>query len=241
MTARSWGEYLVDLHRRAIRDEIPEARASINPSRLAPPDPNDPYRLITFPTLDCNHPYSPYRMFIEYNDDWYQEADDGYSDITRFSDDVLGFQLPTRKAINAEVHSSDQRRFYPDNAIVHILADEEGIFMATRWMDKGMDLVRRNSSPDIQPDLTMPVNELLFQTFREVVERDGTPRTTNLKGIFVLGIDDEDFDVIATAHYGRNNLARREELPAKSWRVGLNGEWDGFLELLGTQVLAVMA
>lgn len=241
------GWVFLDLHYRAVNDQFPEARATTYLDELHLPDNDDAYRALVFPKLEISFrddeprdDENPYSIVVRDNNTWHRVERDLFHTILEFSRAEIGIELALDVAKAAVIHSRDAEVDVWGNRIADLLVDQMGEFLAVTWMDKSWDLARnRGSGQDADPR-TMPMNELIFQTFRELVGSDrevGVSTTCNLKGIFVIAIKNEEFSDIVEAHYNRAELG----FQGKSFGIGVPDEQEGLYQLLGTRVLAVFA
>ncbi|TLS21848.1 uncharacterized protein PpBr36_09633 [Pyricularia pennisetigena] len=228
--ARERGEHTIALHARAIRENIREASSASMTALLRPPSLQNPLSPIVFPKLNFEDENGPYQVLSQYHDTWYEDEADSYHGLMGFDRGQIGFDLRQMEGVTKTVHTTNQEQMW-ENTILDLLTDSEGDFMATNCMFKANDLVRRGQEVGDQR-LTVPMNELIYQSFLESLE-DGTELAANLKAIFVLQIWNFEFDQIATAHYGTD----REDMMPMSWRTTVEGEKDIAYEFLGTRVL----
>ncbi|KAI6367387.1 hypothetical protein MCOR25_004923 [Pyricularia grisea] len=229
---RSIGWELTTLQSEAIQGRVPEAQSTTDRTQLQHPDHYNPYKALIFPKLDIfqQNYQSPYVVTMKDNDTWHRYVRDLYNAIRNFTREDLGLEINLAPAVAASVHS--QRVQVPEweNPIVDLLVDQMGEFLATTWMSKRYDMVRRSGDWEM---LKMPVNEIIWQTYLGALGSSGT-RTRNLRGIFVLAIENDEFNDIAQANYDIRSLGVQN----KSFLASEPRDVDAFWQLLGTQVLA---
>ncbi|TLS21845.1 uncharacterized protein PpBr36_09632 [Pyricularia pennisetigena] len=206
------GKELLDLHQKAIKDNVADSTTSSDKKDATGFDPSDPLkRPLVFPDTMSGLVHGVTKVSLP---DWRVIATE-WEAVRDFSkDDMDGFE-PSGKARRIKLQQSH------DKAVVEGLYGEDGDFMA---------LSTAHSS---RADKDVPVFEMVWQSFADVAG----DKVKNLKAIYLMDLASDDFKKVAELNYEDTKQDKERKV---TWEIKNNPRPKRFQRFVGADPVSGM-